>query len=69
VQDRWNSELFASISRTEEGNILKRDYVIFPSAYYEACLKCTLNTAAPFLGMDEIQQAEHCREVVPLWKV
>lgn len=38
LQGRWNSELFDSISRTEEGNVLKGDYVIFPSSYYETFL-------------------------------
>lgn len=50
LQDRWNSELFDSISRTEEGNVLKWDYVIFPSSYYETFLKWTLNIGSPFHG-------------------
>lgn len=56
-RDRWDAQLFDSISRPEEGNLLKWDYVLSPSSYYETFLKWALNISAPFRLMNEILQA------------
>lgn len=55
--DRWDARLFDSVCRTEEGNLLKWDYVLFPSSYYETFLKWALNISALFRLMNEILQA------------